>query len=315
MVGYGSLSKVLEESIRNACEGKHVGIAFSGGLDSGLVAAVASRYAESVTCYTCGTENAFDVKAGMELAEKLGLPWVHCKIGKGNIESLIRELFSSTGVTDPFTISYELQLFTVCKTAKEATIISGQGSDEYFGGCAKLVDQSESDYMMLLNAGVERLWKVSIPCEQAIAKSFGKELLYPYLTDEVIAEVGTIDPALIRPSSLESRKVVLRETAVDMGFPILENRTKKASQYGSGTTDLIRGMARSQGKFFNQYVTDICEDVFTGGPLKIRGSVINARVDPIVKVKAEEILSSQGLTPSECIEAVYRRIIDAGRFD
>ena len=70
MAGYGSLSKVLEESIRSACEGKHVGIAFSGGLDSGLVAAVASRYAESVTCYTCGTENAFDVKAGMELAEK-----------------------------------------------------------------------------------------------------------------------------------------------------------------------------------------------------------------------------------------------------
>ena len=65
MAGYGSLSKVLEESIRSACEGKHVGIAFSGGLDSGLVAAVASRYADSVTCYTCGTENAFDVKAGM----------------------------------------------------------------------------------------------------------------------------------------------------------------------------------------------------------------------------------------------------------
>ena len=136
-MAYEELGKALEESVRSVCEGKRVGIAFSGGMDSGLLAALASKYAKSVTCYTCGTDDAFDVAAGTELAEMLNLPWVHCRISDDDIEDTIRELILATGVSDPFTISYELQLFTVCRDADERVILSGQGSDEYFGGCGR----------------------------------------------------------------------------------------------------------------------------------------------------------------------------------
>ena len=97
---------------------------------------MASKYAKSVTCYTCGTDDSFDVAAGKELAEKLGLPWVQCRIDEDNIEDTIREMILATGVSDPFTISYDLQLFTVCREAQERWILTGQGSDEYFGGNA-----------------------------------------------------------------------------------------------------------------------------------------------------------------------------------
>ncbi len=130
----------LEDTVRMACEGKEVGVAFSGGMDSGLLAALASRYARSVTCYTCATDDSFDVAAGRELAGMLGLPWVHCRISEENIESTIREMILATGVSDPFTISYDLQFFTVCRQAGEPVILSGQGSDEYFGGCASPCD-------------------------------------------------------------------------------------------------------------------------------------------------------------------------------
>ena len=136
MARYEALGKALEESVRKVSEGKRVGIAFSGGMDSGLLAALASKYAKSVTCYTCGTNDSFDVATGKELAEKLDLPWAHCRISEENIEDTIRELILATGVSDPFTISYELQLFCVCREADERMILSGQGSDEYFGGNA-----------------------------------------------------------------------------------------------------------------------------------------------------------------------------------
>ena len=136
MPRYEALGRALEESVRKAVEGKRIGVAFSGGMDSGLLAALASKYAKSVTCYTCGTDDSFDVAAGKELAEKLGLPWVHCRISKDDIESTIRELILATKVSDPFTISYELQLFTVLRESNERVILSGQGSDEYFGGNA-----------------------------------------------------------------------------------------------------------------------------------------------------------------------------------
>lgn len=133
---YRDLADAIDESVRSSCEGKRVAIAFSGGMDSGLLAALASKHARSVTCYTCGTDDSFDVAAGRELASMLDLPWVQCRIGEDNIESTIREMISVTKVSDPFTISYDLQLFTVCRQADEPIIISGQGSDEYFGGNA-----------------------------------------------------------------------------------------------------------------------------------------------------------------------------------
>jgi len=136
---YEELGRAIEESVRKASMGKEVAVAFSGGMDSGLVAALAKKYARSVTCYTCGTDDSFDVQAGRELAEKLELPWVHCRIGEDTIENDIRELIQATRVSDPFTISYELQLFTVCRTAGEPIILTGQGSDEYFGGNVRSV--------------------------------------------------------------------------------------------------------------------------------------------------------------------------------
>ena len=139
MAKYEELGKALEESVRKSCEGKRVGVAFSGGMDSGLVAALASKYARSVTCYTCGTDDSFDVAAGRELAEILGLPWVHCRISEETIENDIREMILATRVSDPFTISYDLQLFCVCRAAGERVILTGQGSDEYFGGNVRSV--------------------------------------------------------------------------------------------------------------------------------------------------------------------------------
>ena len=130
------LNDSIEEAVRKGCEGRRVGVACSGGLDSGLVSALAKRYAQHVTLYTCGTKNSFDVKAGKELAERLNLQWVHCKLTKAEMPSLIREFVKATGDPDPFTVSYEMQLFTVCREAEEDVILTGQGSDEYFGGNA-----------------------------------------------------------------------------------------------------------------------------------------------------------------------------------
>ena len=56
MSRHEALGNAIESAVRKACEGKEVGIAFSGGMDSGLVAALAKKYARSVTCYTCGTD-------------------------------------------------------------------------------------------------------------------------------------------------------------------------------------------------------------------------------------------------------------------
>lgn len=304
------LSRAVEDSVRRSCEGRDVGVAFSGGLDSGLVSALASRYARSVTCYTCGTDNAFDVRAGRELAEELGIPWVHCRISRSDIESTVRELISAVGESDPFTVSYELQLFCVCREADQDTILTGQGSDEYFGGCAKYVGQTDEAYEALRKAAIDRLNQVSIPCEMRIAEHFGKDLRYPYMDAEVISVIEGLDPGDLRPVDMDSRKSVLREVAMDFGYRTIAERRKKSSQYGSGTTDLIRAVARSRGLRYNEYIASIYDEACTPEiPFSGRGSVINARVDSVLKAEAEKIIAACGSDPSDAIARMYRRIV------
>ena len=310
---YAELEQTIINSVRKSVEGKDVAVAFSGGLDSGLVSAIAKEYANSVHLYTCGTDTAHDVLMAKDLSEKLGLPWTQCSISKWNMEPLIKEMISSTGTTDPFTISYELQLFCVCRESKEDVVITGQGADEYFMGCAKFVDQTDKDYEMQKNAAVERLLKVSVPCEKRIAKHFGKELYYPYMTEEVISEVGKLDQHELRPKDMDSRKSILRDIATHLGHTCISERKKKSSQYGSGTTDIVRVLAKEKGMFYNEYISSLCDEVLSSGEMmKNRGSVINARVDSIVKVEAEKILHELMLSPSEVIEMLYRKIIEDG---
>ena len=294
---------------------KEVAVAFSGGMDSGLVAALAKKYARSVTCYTCGTDDSFDVQAGRELAEKLELPWVHCRIGEDTIEGDIRELIQATKVSDPFTISYELQLFTVCRKAHEPVILTGQGSDEYFGGCAKSVEDDDDEYEAVTEWGVERLMKVSIPCEMSIASHFKKRLAYPYLDEEVVRQIGLLDPDELRPKNLDDRKAVLKTVVSDLGFPVLAHRTKKASQYGSNTTELIRSMARRSGVRYNRYISRIYESMDLRSANLLRDAAVDVRMDPILLHDADEILERLGKTHSEVLAEVYRRMISDGNLD
>ena len=310
MTMWDGLRDSIVDVIRRNVEGMRVGVACSGGLDSGLVSLIAKEYAESVTLYTCGTANAFDVSMAKDLAKRADLPFVHVPISKGVIEDLIKEMVTATGVSDPFTLSYELQLFSVCKAAEEDIILTGQGADEFFMGCAKYVGQSDEEFELLKNAGVERLMNVSVPCELEIAKYFGKKLVYPYLDDRVREEVGKIDPALLVPKDMDSRKQVLKDVATDLGYGFLAERKKKSSQYGSGTTDLIRAIARERGVGYANLIAIFYDEVVYGEKQLERGAVINARIDPIVKLKAEKILMEQGLSPSEAIERYYRSVIE-----
>ena len=315
MSGHEELGRAIEDAVRRSCEGREVAIAFSGGMDSGLIAALAKKYARSVTCYTCGTDDSFDVAAGKELAEKLGLPWVHCRISEESIEDDIRGLILATKVSDPFTISYDLQLYTVCRDASEPVVLTGQGSDEYFGGCNRAVDDDDEEFRRISEWGVERLYKVSIPCEMSIASHFKKKLRYPYIDDKVLECIRAIDPEELRPRSLDDRKTVLKETASDLGFPILAHRTKKASQYGSNTTELIRKMARAKGVRYNRYIADIYESLGLRNANLLRDSAVDVRMDPILLHDAEEILDRIGITHSEAVEKFYRRMVRDGNID
>jgi asparagine synthase (glutamine-hydrolysing) len=127
--------------------------------------------------------------------------------------------------------------------------------------------------------------------------------------------VQTLDPEVLRPSSLDDRKAVLKTVAKDLGYPLLAHRTKKASQYGSNTTELIRDMAKRKGVRFNRYIADIYESLGLRNANFLRDSAVDVRIDPIIVHDAEEVLQRLGMTHSEAVAAFYCRMIRDGNLD
>ena len=44
--------------------------------------------------------------------------------------------------------------------------------------------------------------------------------------------------------------------------PCLLDRRKKSSQYGSGTTDIVRALAKRRGLMYNRDIQSLYEEVF-----------------------------------------------------
>ncbi len=257
-----NLENAIVSAVRTGVEGRDVAVAFSGGLDSGLVAAIAKEYANSVTLYTSGKDQSYDVVMAHEMSEKLGLPWLHIPITIDNIEQRLREMISITGTSSPLTLSFELPLFFVCRTVHERYILGGQGSDELFAGYSKYVGMDNEELQRSMKSDLGKLISSTIPHETKVANHFGKTILYPYIDPMVTMEVGAMDISDLKPKDSDSRKMLLKQVARNLGYPFIAEKRKKAAQYGSGTMDLVREVAASKGMTYHQLVDSIYKDIF-----------------------------------------------------
>ena len=74
-------------------------ILFSGGLDSGVVAALASRYCEPAL-YTVGIEGSIDLQAGEGSAATMGLKWVGIVVDEDTLLDEVARFSRATQVMD-----------------------------------------------------------------------------------------------------------------------------------------------------------------------------------------------------------------------
>ena len=247
------LTDVLREVIREMVEGKDIAVAFSGGLDCGIVASIAKDYARSIHLYTAGVDDAYDVNESSEMSEILGLDWDHLRISEDDIEGNVKEMISITGTVNPITLSFEIPLYYVSKNVPEQMIIGGQGADELFAGYSKYIGMSEDEFKDQREADMASLLTKTLKHESMVADHFGKTILYPYLDSRVRAIVEKMDMKDLMPGDV--RKKTLRDVAEEIGQPEVAGKKKKAAQYGSGAMNLFRKVAKKKGMTVNEMIT------------------------------------------------------------
>lgn len=247
------LTSVLREVICGMVNGKKVAVAFSGGLDCGIVASIAKEYADSVVLYTAGVEDAYDVNESKEVSEILGLEWHHLPVNEENLVPCLKDMVSVTDTVNPITLSFEIPLYYVSKECREDMIIGGQGADELFAGYSKYIGLSEDELRGMREADMAVLFNTTLQHEKKVSEHFGKTVLYPYLDSRVTEYVEKMDFRDLMPG--EVRKQALRTVAQDIGQPEIAAKKKKAAQYGSGAMNLLRKMAKKNGETVGEIVS------------------------------------------------------------
>lgn len=131
---------VLENAIHIRLENtnRDIGFLLSGGLDSSLIAAIASRKIGQISTFSIGVEDSPDLKAAKKVADFLGTNHTEIVFTVEEGIRVIPEVIKSLESYDTTTIRASVPMWLLCKYIKEHTecryIFSGEGSDEVLGG-------------------------------------------------------------------------------------------------------------------------------------------------------------------------------------
>jgi len=243
------------------------GIAFSGGLDSAIVAAVAKECGKDPKLVTVGMERQPELEHAHKIAAELGLPITIREITADEVLDSLADVVAIVETADPVAVGVSIPFYFACRKARELgrnVIVAGQMSDELFGGYARfeeLAAEGKPDQAR------EEIWKSVLAAStndfepgDKIAVSLGLEMRCPF------AYLPLVGYALRLPLSLKvrisgektARKYVLRKLAARLRLPdSVVDRPKKAVQYSSGVQKVLLKEAKrrrlSLGKFLSSF--------------------------------------------------------------
>ena len=139
------LQALLEESIqRRTHDVKEVAVAFSGGLDSSLVAYLASKLGVKVNLLHVSMENQAETEEAIEASNRLNLPLQMHLFKDSDVEKTLPKVVELIEEADPIKASVGLPFYWAAEKAAEAgfqVMLAGQGADELFGGYQRYVNE------------------------------------------------------------------------------------------------------------------------------------------------------------------------------
>lgn len=238
---FNAIEKAVKKRTYSPCA-----IAFSGGLDSSLIAAL---YPEA-ELYSVGMAGSHDIMQTKKAAQLLGLDdklHLH-ELTMDEVESAIPDVIRAVESADPLKVSIALPLLFASRDAHMDGIrvmLSGQGADELFAGYKRYESMPPPELESALKHDLENIAENNLERDDAATMANSVELRVPYLDREVVELALRIAPELKIKSGM--RKYILRLAAGRLLPDELALKEKKAAQYSSGIYSAIEKLARKNG--------------------------------------------------------------------
>jgi len=262
---------LLRRSIKERVLGlKEVAVAFSGGLDSSIIAFLANKANTDVHLIHVSLENQPETEHAKKVAEELKLP-IHVHLFKReDLEELVPKVVEIIEEPDPVKTSIGIPFFLTAEKARKMkfrVMLAGQGADELFGGYSRYVD----DYLLHGNEAtrkkmfedVIRLHETNLERDTKICNFHNVELRLPFVTYRM-AKFAVDLPVELKIEKQKStlRKLLLRRVAANLRLPdIVVSRPKKAIQYATGVNNALNRIAKKKGLAVNEYLQKMFQEI------------------------------------------------------
>jgi asparagine synthase (glutamine-hydrolysing) len=258
------LQAMLELSVRErVAELKEVAIAFSGGLDSSIIALLAKKSRGNVHLVHVALENQHETEHAFRAAEELKLPLCSQTYTEKDVQQVVPSVLEAIEEPDPVKLSIAIPIFWAAKKTAEMNcriMLAGQGADELFGGYKRYVDdylrfggEKTRETMFKDVAGMhednlERDWKA--------CNANDVELRLPFAARKIVEFALSLPLEVkLEPEKNTLRKLVLRRVAKNLGLPsFIADKPKKAVQYTTGINKALGKLAEQQDLSVREYV-------------------------------------------------------------
>jgi asparagine synthase (glutamine-hydrolysing) len=241
------------QGIQSECD-TDIGIAFSGGIDSTLLAKACKDIDQKSILLTVAFDSSRDIDLSIDVANKLDLPIIYKMSGLKELEEGLRRVNSLINFNRIALLENCVCFYYVFKLASEHkldTVLSANGMDELFCGYDVYRRQFTLNQDLMMNL-MKRLIVIAEKDKEEMDKlstQFRVEYLCPFLSPDFVDFAMKIPiECKVKNGEDKLRKHILRQVALQMGIPPSTSlRPKKAFQYSSGVHKAIVKLAKRRG--------------------------------------------------------------------
>jgi asparagine synthase (glutamine-hydrolysing) len=217
-----------------------LGISFSGGVDSSLLAKITKDLGYDIILLTMGFEDSHDVEFSKTMAKILGMRHETELISEKTFSDVAKKIWDMINVDNLSWNENCIAFYYVAKLAKKydiTKVITANGIDELFCGYNSYRDfipEGEEAVIGLMKEKLDNEIRM-MKAVNLVTSEFGVQIVQPFLSEQFIEFSKSVPlEHKIKDKDDLMRKHIVRKLALSVGVPEESAlKQKKAMQYGS----------------------------------------------------------------------------------
>jgi len=230
----------MENAVKETVTDKKIGVAFSGGVDSTLLAKLVKDMEYDVHLLTIGFQDSHDINFAKEVNQLLNFPHSISEIDPEKFKEVSEKIHQIIKSDNLSWNENSIAFYYVAELAQKnglKTVVTANGIDELFCGYnsyREAIEIGEDEVVKMMNDKLKNEKEMMVAIN-AVTAEFGVTMIQPFLLPNFIEYAKKIPVSeKIHGQDDMKRKHPIRELAMDYGVPeVAAQKQKKALQYGS----------------------------------------------------------------------------------